>query len=451
MVIKLPPKDTKAEEEKLIKQLESAVNTCIDEKFEEIQGLLMSKTNDRVPPGTRLLYETITNVDSNRTVITRLYQSPKGQVYGKVKLYLEKKGITVHRMEISEEETLAMENDPTRSMSLPFDVKFESCSPYEFLEFFVIPYVRVTAGNKLELSSMPIGLLDEMEVTFLGERAKMIVMHIKQCIYRICLRAEKSGYMMIVLQIGNSQSTEQVIVEVANPGETARASTDPEVCEVENMKNYLSGNTEAITNTRSFVRLKRLVNPGEFRTAAIAAVEQLSTFITNTFSPKHTNDELFASGRFMFKFYLENFGKPEGSMWALRFEPSMGWEIAIRNNYQTVGPTAPVYANGVSHYSLADFEEDFGLKYSQVKNKHERLKIFDLLLRMFALKTYSQPLNEIEANLYNSNAVTRRKLIKRIFRRTYLRRQFYIPLTACLIGMDGEEPMGVRLTYYSVG
>lgn len=103
----------------------------------------------------------------------------------------------------------------------------------------------------------------------------------------------------------------------------------------------------------------------------------------------------------MFKFHVERFGKPEGSMSALRYDGSTGWEIAISNNYQTVGPTSSIYASGVGKYSLEDFEEDFGLKYAQVRNKHERLQVFDILLRMFTLKTYSEPLNDIELNLFS--------------------------------------------------
>lgn len=41
-------------------------------------------------------------------------------------------------------------------------------------------------------------------------------------------------------------------------------------------------------------------------------------------------------------------------------------------------------------------------------------------------------------------------MINRVYRRSYLKRQFLAPVTACLLAIDGEEPIGVKLSYYSV-
>ena len=157
----------------------------------------------------------------NSSITTRLYQSAKGQ-FGKVKLSLEKKGVTVFRSEIPEEVVLEMQNDASRLMSLPFEVQFDSCNPYEFIEYFIIPHVKVISTNKLEFTDMPIGLLGDISITFLGEPSKIIVTHIKGCLYRICLHAEMSGFMMIVLQIGNFKSTEEVVVDIIPDGEPAQ-------------------------------------------------------------------------------------------------------------------------------------------------------------------------------------------------------------------------------------
>jgi imidazole glycerol phosphate synthase subunit HisF len=47
----------------------------------------------------QLIYETMTKVDSNRTLVAKVFQSSKG-TFGQVKLSLDNKGITVCRKDI---------------------------------------------------------------------------------------------------------------------------------------------------------------------------------------------------------------------------------------------------------------------------------------------------------------------------------------------------------------
>jgi hypothetical protein len=54
---------------------------------------------------------------------------------------------------------------------------------------------------------------------------------------------------------------------------------------------------------------------------------------------------------------------------------------------------------------LQEFEEDFGMKFTHLRNKTERLQLYDIVLKIFTLKTYNQPLSEIEMRLYNENAI----------------------------------------------
>jgi hypothetical protein len=69
-----------------------------------------------------------------------------------------------------------------------------------------VPNVKTTPTNKLEFSISTLGLLNELIVEFLAERSKVIVTHVKGCMYRLCIHADKSGYILIVLQIGDFNS-----------------------------------------------------------------------------------------------------------------------------------------------------------------------------------------------------------------------------------------------------
>jgi 5-methylcytosine-specific restriction endonuclease McrBC GTP-binding regulatory subunit McrB len=70
-----------------------------------------------------------------------------------------------------------------------------------------------------------------------------------------------------------------------------------------------------------------------------------------------------------------------------------------------MGQNNPIKAKGVYLYSLQEFEEDFGMKFTHLRNKTERLQLYDIVLKIFTLKTYNQPLSEIEMRLYNENAI----------------------------------------------
>lgn len=52
--------------------------------------------------------------------------------------------------------------------------------------------------------------------------------------------------------------------------------------------------------------------------------------------------------------------------------------------------------------------------------------------------------------MYKVNAIQLLPLLGRVFKRTYAPKRYYIPITACLISIAGDEPVGVKTTAYSI-
>lgn len=125
-------------------------------------------------------------------------------------------------------------------------------------------------------------------------------------------------------------------------------------------------------------------------------------------------------------------------------------DTIVENTYSTYGPEGLIKARGYSSYEYSRLQKELGLVNLTSLKPCVQREVLALLSCRCTLEVFEQPMKESQIKRYGENCVKEVNFEKKVFVRNFILEDYTIPVTICVISLNLEVPIGVKITAYDV-